>query len=263
MSFSFRSICSSSGGNCLLFKADDKNILFDCGLSSMKRTRQVFSEHLCPNDPLDAVILTHAHTDHISYYPLRVLEDTGCQVMIHEDSIDQLYEKHFKGCAFKNLRLKSFCNKGFMIGNIRFVPIPLSHHPSLATFGFEVTCNGKKAVIATDFNNGSDLLDYLVDADFIFIESNHDLELLRRYYNPNSRFHMSNPKTAELLCSAMEKSKTPPQAVMLGHISEQRNSPSIAIEETKNAFKSKGRKIDFDLFTAPLKKPSIEISIGS
>jgi len=261
MSFRFRSICSSSGGNCLLLKAKNTNLLFDCGLSSMKKTRQVLLEHFTPDEKLNAVVLSHAHTDHISYYPLRVLEELDCTVMMHQDCIDQLYEKHFNGYAFGNLSLKSFDNNGFKFKSVTVKPIPLSHQPWLPTFGFVITCEGKKAVIATDFNRGDDVLEHLIDADFIFIESNHDPELLRRYYNRNSTFHMSNPQTADLLCRARIKSKKPPQVVMLGHISDQRNRPSIAIRETKKAFCSRGVKIDFDLCTAPLKRPGREITI--
>lgn len=261
MSFRFRSIRSSSGGNCLLLKADNKTLLFDCGLGSMKRTRQILREHFDEDQQPDAVLLTHAHTDHISYYPLRVLEQEGCKVMMHQDCIEQLSTKHFKGYGFKDLRLTTFGDDSFYLDSIEIKPIRLSHHPSLPTFGFAVTYDGKKAVIATDFNNASDILEHLIDADFIFVESNHDPELLRKYYNPNSRFHMSNPETAELLCQAITKSKAPPKAVMLGHMSDQRNESSIAIKETETAFAKHGLKIDFDLSSAPLKHPSPEITI--
>ena len=57
-----------------------------------------------------------------------------------------------------------------------------------------------KAAIAADFNRPEDVAPHLIDADFIFIESNHDLELLKKYYNPNSattcnpRPHNSSPR---------------------------------------------------------------------
>ncbi|MCK5564755.1 MAG: MBL fold metallo-hydrolase [Planctomycetes bacterium] len=262
MSFRFRSIRSSSGGNCLLLRAEDTTILFDCGLSSMKRTRQVLEEHFDQDRQPDAVLLTHAHTDHISYYPLKVLEQQGCKVMMHADCIEQLQSKHFKGYGFNDLQMTTFGDESFNIGSIEITPIRLSHHPLLPTFGFAIVCNGKKAVIATDFNDGRDIIEHLVDADFIFVESNHDPELLRKYYNPNSQFHMSNPQTAELLCQARKKSGFPPKAVMLGHISDQRNTSAIAIKETKRAFKKHGLKVDFNLSAAPLKHPGPEIEIG-
>ena len=73
---------------------------------------------------------------------------------------------------------------------------------------------------------------------------------------------MSNPETAELLCRARKKSKISPQAVMLGHISDQRNRCAIAIKETEAAFAKHGLEVDFDLSAAPLKHPIAEIAIG-
>ena len=98
------------------------------------------------------------------------------------------------------------------------------------------------------------MFDYFVDADFIFVESNHDLELLRLYYNPNSRFHMPNPDTAELLVNARSESSKAPHMVMLGHLSSQRNKAGIALDQTRSAFQDAGMKMDFELKAAPLRE---------
>ena len=76
MSLHFQSICSSSG-NCLALWSENTRILIDCGLSSMKRTRHVLSSLAGGPELIDSVFLTHTHSDHISYYPLRVLEEYG------------------------------------------------------------------------------------------------------------------------------------------------------------------------------------------
>jgi phosphoribosyl 1,2-cyclic phosphodiesterase len=100
----------------------------------------------------------------------------------------------------------------------------------------------------------SSVFEYFVDADFIFVESNHDLELLEMYYNPNSQFHMPNPDTAELLVNVRKESRKAPQMVMLGHLSSQRNEPKIALQETQHAFRDAGIRMDFDLSAAPLRE---------
>jgi phosphoribosyl 1,2-cyclic phosphodiesterase len=105
------------------------------------------------------------------------------------------------------------------------------------------------------------MVKHLTDADFIFIESNHDLDLLQQYYNPNSLFHMSNPKTAQLLSLARKKSRKPPKEVMLGHISSQRNKPEIALEETRNAFEENEVDLDFELSYAPLREGSEVVEV--
>jgi phosphoribosyl 1,2-cyclic phosphodiesterase len=130
----------------------------------------------------------------------------------------------------------------------------VSHNPDYPTFGFELFYQDKKAVIATDFFEWDSIFDRFVDADFIFVESNHDLGLLEQYYNPNSRYHLPNPKTAQLLVNVIREGRKVPRVIMLGHISSQRNKPKIAIKETVTAFKKAGVEMKFELAAAPLRE---------
>ncbi|MHC4540411.1 MAG: MBL fold metallo-hydrolase [Planctomycetota bacterium] len=247
----FKSLCSSSSGNCLALWTDHTRVLIDCGLGSMKRARQMLRKHL--GDPLDidAAIVSHMHGDHIGYYPLRVLEDHGIKVRVHEKCLAQLKQKHFNGYGFSSLRLKPFSDRHFRVGDLTFRPFELPHNPFYPTFGFTVKYKTIKVVFATDFNSWDDSLGYFVDANFIFVESNHDLELLRRHFNPNSQFHLPNPQTGKLLYRARKNSRRAPQAVMLGHLSLIRNEPDIAVEETKQTFEGEQTDLDFRLLAAP------------
>jgi len=201
------------------------------------------------------------HSDHISYYPLRVLEEMGCPVCVHEASLDQLEEKHFKGYGFSSLQLRLFGDAAFTVGDLEIEPFEVAHNPYYPTYGFSIRCGAAKLVVATDFNRWEDRLEYFVDADFMFVESNHDIELLRRYYNPNSRFHMSNPRTAELLRAARTNSRKAPQAVMLGHISDQRNKAPLVLEQISSDFEQAGLELDFGVCAAPLFEPSDTVTI--
>jgi phosphoribosyl 1,2-cyclic phosphodiesterase len=218
----------------------------------MKRTRQALIP-LMEQSKIDSVLLTHIHTDHISYYPLRVLENLGIAVCLSEDCVDQLKDKHFNEYGFKHLKLHPNKNRAFTVGDFLIKPFEVSHNPDYPTFGFELFCQDKKIVIATDFNEWNSIFDRFVDADFIFVESNHDLGLLEQYYNPNSRYHLPNPQAAELLVNVIREGRKVPRVIMLGHISSQRNKPKIAIRETVNAFRKAGIELDFELRAAPLR----------
>ena len=265
MALQFKSLCSSSSGNCLVIWTDKTRVIIDCGFGSMRKCRETLVKHLGGTGGVDAVVISHMHSDHINYYPLRVIEQYGYPVMVHENCMELLHEKHFREYGFGSLKLQPFCDKEFEIGDLRFQPFKVPHHPDFPTFGFVIKYrqrNGwQKAVVVADFNKADGLLEHFTDADFIYVESNHDLALLKKYFNYNSLYHMSNPKTAELICCARRQSKKAPKAVMLGHISSQRNSGHIAIKEVAGTFKKSGLEMDFELLAAPLYDASDTVQI--
>ena len=252
MSLYFQSICSSSSGNCLLVWSEKTKVMIDCGLSSMRRTRQVMRDYVGESSTIDSLLLTHVHGDHISYYPLRVLEEYGHTIRLHDDCFDQLKEKHFNGYGFKGLNIKPFKNRKFKVREFSIKPFEVFHNPYYPTDGFQIYYQNKKIVVVTDFCEWDSVFEYFLDADFIFVESNHDLKLLKQYYNPNSQFHMSNPETAELIVNVVRESRKTPQVVMLGHISSQRNKAKIAKREVVRAFDEDGRDVGCRLLAAPL-----------
>lgn len=257
----FKSIRSSSKGNCLAVFTDTTRVLFDIGLHSMKKTRAAISEAYGCAENIDAVVISHTHSDHVSYYPLRVLADSSIRVCIHARCLDQLYRKHFTGPGLNDLTISTFEDGPFKIGDLTISPFEVCHNPAFPTFGFSITDGDRKMVIATDLNTCDGLTDNFLDADMIFIESNHDLELLRQYYNPNSMYHMPNPDTARFLEDICERSSKVPKIVILGHISPQRNTPKIAVGEIRAHFKSIRKKMEFELIAAPLAAASKTVTV--
>lgn len=251
----FQSLSSSSSGNCLVVRSDSTTILIDCGLGSIRRTKQALNSAIF-NGKIDLVLISHLHSDHISYYPLKFFQQEQIPINVHRDCFEDLINMHLDGKILKNLKLETYDTTPFTVGDIKIEPFEIPHQPDFVTCGFVICHNNKKFVIATDLQDWRNQLDYFIDADFIFVESNHDLELLRQYFNPNSLYHLSNPKTSQLLCSAIKKSAKTPQAVMLGHLSKQRNKPQIAIREIESAFKKDGTCAPFRLLTAPLYESS-------
>lgn len=247
----FQSLRSSSSGNCLLVKTNITTVVIDCGLGSIRQTRQVLSQNVKNPKDIDLILVSHLHSDHISYYPMRFIEEEGIKLKVHRDCMTDLKNKHFREIGLTKLKLETYDTNKFYIGDLAIEPFRIPHHPNYLTCGFVIYHNDKKIVIATDFKNAGDLEDYFTDADFIFVESNHDLQLLRKYPNPNSLYHMPNPKTAALLCNVIKKSKKNPAAVMLGHLSNERNTPQIAIKEIKQAFKKNGIDDNLKVLAAP------------
>jgi len=265
MAIRFRTLLSSSSGNCILLQTHDTNLLIDCGFKSQKACRAALAEAVGDLANIDGVVVTHNHGDHISYSSLKVLEKEGVPVYAYRKSAHQMALRHFKGYGFRQLIVNFFENAPFSVGDFTVEPVALPHHPGMDSFGFVIrySKDGRdyKILTAADFSDGEALTDHLLDADLIYIESNHDLELLKMNFNYNSYYHMNNPATAKLLAEILPKRKTPPKAVVLGHLSAQRNKPHIAIKEVQKAFYAVDTKIDFPLTAAPHYEASEELRL--
>ena len=230
MGVRFKTLLSGSSGNCILLQTDQTSLLVDCGFKSQKACRAALIDSVGEISNIDGVIVTHNHGDHISYSSLKVLEQAGVPIYVFGESTDEMARKHFKGCHFSDLVIKNFGKGRFSIGDLSIEPVEVPHHPGMSTFGFVVRYvkdrREYKILLAADFSDGAGLVKHLQDADLIYIESNHDLELLDIYPNFNSYYHMNNPATAKLLFKTLSKRQKPPRAVVLGHLSKQRNEPA-------------------------------------
>jgi phosphoribosyl 1,2-cyclic phosphodiesterase len=247
MTLQFKSLRSSSSGNCLMVWTDRTTLLLDCGIRTQRDCHDLLGKHV---NRLDGVIVSHAHGDHICYSSLRVLDEMGVPIHCHGDIIQQIHDKHV-GDWDSPPRIRPFPETSFQIGDLEIQPVEVPHDPDFPTFGFVIRAGRTKIVVATDFHQADAMVEHLADADFIFIEANHDLGLLKRYWNYASTFHMNNPKTAQLLCQARKSSRKPPRRVMLGHLSKQRNTPDLAMDAVRERFREEGVDLDFKLEVAP------------
>jgi phosphoribosyl 1,2-cyclic phosphodiesterase len=265
MGFFFRSLCSSSAGNSLVIWGEKTRLLIDCGIKSQRDCRSMLAEHFPDPGDLDAVIVTHAHGDHINYSTLKVFGQNNIPVRVHEKAISQVERKWCTGHKLPGLRMAPF-SRGFEIGEFAFEPITLEHMPGFHTVGFIIRWDREgrraKAVIMADFCQWEDIAEHFQDADFIYVEANHDLKMLRMNYNPNSEYHLPNPETGKLLHTAAMRSGKLPGTVMLGHISSERNEAKLALAEVKRTFAGKKEKLDFHLLAAPLYEASEVIKIA-
>ena len=257
----FRSLISSSAGNCLELSCEGMTLLIDCGFRAQRDLDAV----LTAVRGEVAVVVSHAHTDHIGYSGLKMLAKRGIPIRAHASVAEQICNyQSFDGWG-QRPQFLPFDEAPFDAGPFQVQAVPVPHAPGVPNFGFVVTCSAggqqRKLVLCTDFHDFAPLAPELIDADFIYVESNHDPELLRLHPNPASRYHLSNPKTGELLTDAIWRSRRTPQAVMLGHLSRERNHPNLALETVNGALDRAGVHHEFMLTTAPLYAPSSAIEI--
>jgi phosphoribosyl 1,2-cyclic phosphodiesterase len=259
MGVSFRSYRSSSAGNCLAVWTPDSGLVIDCGVRTLRESRAIVRRHLDSHGPIVGALVSHSHGDHLRRDGFRVLQEHAIPVLAHRRVAPQLRER-VDGGADEGGAVRSFPADRFTIGEFDVTAVPLPHAPDVPTFGFVIRAGHgtrrRKIVVCTDFNDVADIAPHLEGADFVFVEANHDLDLLRRHFNPNSRYHLSNVQTASLLCGAVRTRRFRPRAIVLGHLSAERNRDQLALGEVRRTLAAKGLDAPCPIETAPRFEPS-------
>jgi phosphoribosyl 1,2-cyclic phosphodiesterase len=214
------SLGSGSKGNATLVESDNTCILIDCGFS-LKETTKRLSRLGRSVDDLDAVLVTHEHSDHIKGVATLAKKHKVPVYMSHGTANSQ------KELAFEVKRLN--CHGSFTIGNIEIQPVPVPHD-AREPCQFVFSQNNFRLGVLTDLGHISSIVfDRYKDCDLLLVEANHDVEMLYQGPYPESLKqrvagdwgHLSNRQTMDFL-QAINHDRL--QKVVLGHISETNNS---------------------------------------
>ena len=197
------SLASSSEGNCIYVGTKKTNVLVDCGVSA-KRIENSLSELDLTVPEFDGILITHEHTDHIKGLGV-IARRYGLPIFATGKTIDAIFDYKNLGKVDKSLFHSIEADKPFEIG---------------------------------DMNYDEYLVEKIYDSDILFVEANHDVNMLQvgRYpYYLKRRIlgregHLSNERCAELIEEvATQKTKK----VYLGHLSKENNYEKLAYETVK------------------------------
>ena len=232
---------SGSRGNSAFIEAGGARILIDAGKSA-----KALCSALCTIgvdiDSIDAIFVTHEHRDHVS--ALQTLSHKhNIPIHILLSSAEIFYGlRDEKLCACLNLKMGNSFEVDVKGLHVKAFPTP---HDSRAAVGYRVSFHedGKEYAIgyATDTGYVTDAMrENLTGCFAAVIESNHDLDMLRDGPYPpelkqrirSKKGHLSNPDCAEF-AAALTESGT--KHIMLAHLSEENNDPSLAYNETLSA----------------------------
>lgn len=230
----FCSLSSSSYANSVVIQDNNTCVLVDCGLRKRDIKPFLYSVGLSPGD-LDAVLVTHSHVDHV--YGLKfLLKENNVPVYSSPGVLREINAAYSFSVQpdFKELQL--FQEKS--IGSMSLIPFKLSH--DVETIGFFIKSGAEYMGIMTDTGFVPDnCLKAFRNLDYLYIESNHDLEFYRHSAKPRHvirrnlgpQGHLSNIQCGEALSSmGLNKCKL----VTLAHLSEDDNNPRRALESAAN-----------------------------
>lgn len=232
------SLYSGSSGNAFLIATPRCNLLIDAGKSARQLCRCLNDCGITP-DRINAILLTHEHNDHTSalsvflkHHPCPVHLPLGCVSKLEADPAvaPHLYpHPPIWNTEFDGIRVSSF-------------PTP---HDSHASVGYRLelsTANGSLSVgYATDLGYVSREVEVgLRGCDAVILESNHDPDLLMNGAYPyalkqriaSRHGHLSNTDSAAFAASL---SLSGTKSFLLAHLSQENNTPEIALDACMSA----------------------------
>ena len=238
---SLLSLGSGSSGNSALVYSENSYILVDAGLSAMQLKKRITESGLDPQK-LDAVLITHEHSDHIrglEVFSKTINVPVYCNSLTHEAIVP----------TNGSVQAWKIFNSGepFMVGDINVCGFSVMHD-AVDPLGFIFKQNEKTLGFVSDVGYVTQLLlESIRDVHTLFIESNYDEILLqndnRRPWSLKQRIgsrhgHLSNKQTAELVGSLAEGGGL--KNVIVGHLSNDCNSPEVARAEIILALSNRG-----------------------
>jgi len=255
---------SSSEGNSTLVTVNGHHILIDCGKNN-KQCCIALQKAGVYADDIEAMFLTHYHSDHIS--GVRVfMNQHSTPVYGTSPTLSRIDTDHMD--LLHTIEEKSVTD--FPDFGMRVISYPTYHDAAgSVVYRIENKITGASVCVMTDIGvvtNG--LLDFCNGCDGGLFESNYDPDLLE--YGPYDYIlkrrikgdggHISNKESAELIEFLLTGGTT---RFILGHISPINNTPDIARSTVCKYLASKGYEegTDYELQTAPRSEPGRGIEI--
>ena len=228
----FHIIASGSKGNATVVVSNHTVLLIDMGITLSRLEEGLGEIGLTVND-IDGAIFTQDHSDHIA--GIRFLSP---KIMYG-----------LEGTLPSSLSHVVYLNKEFIIGDFKITPIETSHD---ATNPCAYLIKDKKSTLFYMTDTGvfvEETLPYIKDPTYLIIESNHDIKMLLHTDRPfdlknrimSDKGHLCNEDSAIAAISiAGEHTKE----IVLAHLSEEANTPEVALEAYKKIFKHFGVPFD-------------------
>jgi phosphoribosyl 1,2-cyclic phosphodiesterase len=220
----------------MLITTRSTRILIDAGKNAKALTAALATVGLCVDD-IDAIFITHDHRDHTAALPV-LLKHHTLPVHAVEASAQVLctgMEEAARACIHRHPPL--YCEQ---VGDVRISSF-ITPHDSRFSVGYRMEIEAEDGLhtvgYATDIGYVTeDIRHALCGCESVGLESNHDREMLLTGPYPRqlkerifSRYgHLANDDSAAFAAELAEHGL---KNLMLAHLSEQNNDPSLAYEE--------------------------------
>ncbi|MDO5018353.1 MAG: MBL fold metallo-hydrolase [Lagierella massiliensis] len=244
----FTSLSSGSSGNSLLVETDKTRVLIDAGFTGKRLEKLITQAGILP-DTIDAILVTHEHTDHVK----------GVGVMSRRYNIPIIANKETWIAMINKIGLIDDNNILVFKNDYDFTLKDLDIHP-FSTFhdaanscGFSIYNKKSKLSILTDTGTVNERIKkQIMGSDIFFIESNHDpIMLMNGPYSPSlkrrvasTKGHLSNLDCANTLEDVLTGNG---EKVILAHLSNENNTTTLAYNTIYEHLKDLGLDLSRDI----------------
>jgi phosphoribosyl 1,2-cyclic phosphodiesterase len=233
------SLQSGSAGNCIFVETNGVRLVFDAGISGRQFSQRLDRHGYDPNC-VDALLISHNHHDHMRCMGV-FHRKFGCPVFLSQGTWSAVSGRNI-GRIDRIELFESGSTLTFGEVQVHTIRTP---HDGVDGVAFVVDDGRHRLGILTDLGHAFDGLEGLLETlDAVLLESNYDPELLAAgpYPDPlkqrirGAGGHLSNRESAELLAKAADGRL---RWACLGHLSEQNNTPILALKTHREVLGSR------------------------
>ncbi|WP_295731291.1 MBL fold metallo-hydrolase [uncultured Muribaculum sp.] len=243
----FMSLGSGSSGNCCYIGDSQCGFLVDAGVDAPSVT-DTLRRHGISMQHIKGICITHDHSDHMRCVYTLLRKNRHMALYCTPRALSGIMRRHSVSRRLKDYHVAIYKEIPFTIGNFTITAFE-TMHDGTDNAGFYIQHDDRALTVATDLGCISPRVDhYMRMTDYLVIESNYDLGMLRAGSYPEylkariqtDNGHMDNNVTARYLAEIY----TPRlKNVFLCHLSQENNTPEKAVAESRAALESIGLKV--------------------
>ena len=239
-------LASGSTGNAIFIELGGAKFLVDAGISARRVEKGLRGVGVDPSE-LDAILITHEHSDHVSGLPV-FTRKFKVPAFTRRRTWDAFQPAHHVEQEFQRE-----LGSRLEIGGVCVEPFAISHDAA-EPVGYSFRHGDMKCVVATDMGCVSERVERdIAFADVMVFESNHDVAMLRNGPYPEylkkrilgNRGHLSNLDTGRCLARMGKKNGL---HVFLAHLSQRNNCPELALSTVEQVLDQHGVRLGQELF---------------
>ncbi len=255
---------SGSSGNSCYIGSREGGLIVDVGIRAEDIERGLAANGVSMSH-VKGVLLTHDHADHVKYVYALLRNNRHLKLFCTNRVLNGMLRRHSISKRIKEYHIPIFKEIPFKVLDFEITAFDVPHDGT-DNMGFSIEFDSRRFVIATDLGEVTDRARfYMSRATYLVIEANYDAHMLRMGRYPeylkariaSGSGHLDNLQTAAFLNEIV----TPElNHIFLCHLSQDNNTPQIALRTVREALERKGLKVGNAMETFEDRKADVQLA---